>query len=200
MLDVGANIGQYGQQLRGLGYKGLILSFEPDPKTHAKLVTASQADPLWHCYNTALGAAGGLEPFNIMAETAFNSFRVPTNQDTTRYENLNKIVETVMVKVERLDDVLPALAKDLGFSRVYLKMDTQGFDLEVFRGASGVHDRIEALQSELTVKRLYGQAVDWRDTLAEYEKAGFELAGLFQVNPGGSELVEFDCHMVHRAG
>jgi hypothetical protein len=74
-------------------------------------------------------------------------------------------------------------------------MDTQGFDVEVFRGAAPVHDRIAGIQSEVSVKRLYADTPDWRQSIGEYEAAGFELAGLYAVNPQLDHLTEFDCYM-----
>lgn len=196
VLDVGANIGQFAREVRRLGYKGLILSFEPDPTAFAKLVSASGADPLWRCFDIALGSAPATGQFNIMRESLFNSFHTPTTRDTERYRSLNTIVETVPVRVDTLNGLFPALQAEFDFKRPYLKMDTQGHDLEVFRGASAVRDRIRALQSELSVKKIYEGSTDWREAIAEYEQAGFQLAGLFQVNPGGAELVELDCHMI----
>ena len=70
--------------------------------------------------------------------------------------------------MQPLNDLLPDLALEHGFSRPHLKMDTQGFDNEVFQGADSVHDRFVSLQSELSVKRLYADVPRWTDMLATY--------------------------------
>src|SRR5476649_785985 len=47
VLDIGANEGQFGQQLRRCGYGGRIVSFEPVEDVHATLSAAASGDRLW---------------------------------------------------------------------------------------------------------------------------------------------------------
>ena len=61
-------------------------------------------------------------------------------------------------------------------------MDTQGFDLQVLRGALPRIDRFLGLQSEVLVIQIYEGMPDWNQTLAEYRKAGFALCGFFHVS------------------
>lgn len=198
VLDVGANVGQYARELRVIGYKGLIVSFEPDPAPYRQLAAAASADPKWKALNVALGRTSGEANLNIMARSDFNSFRSPSSRDTHSVDALNAVVETVPVQVRTVADILADLQATHGFTSPYLKMDTQGFDLEVFAGAEGAIDRIVGMQSEVAVKRIYEGMPDWRDSVALYENCGFELAGLFSVTPWQDELVEFDCFMVNR--
>jgi FkbM family methyltransferase len=195
VLDVGANVGQYGATLRTIGYGGLILSFEPDPNCYAQLLRASAGDAKWHAYDVALGREPGEGELNLMAAPVFNSFRRPTTADTASFEGDNKVVEQITVPVQTLNALLPELAARFGFERPYLKMDTQGFDLEIFRGADEVRDRLAGIQSEVAVQRIYENIPDWRASIAEYEAGGFALAALYAVNPHLPQLVEFDCFL-----
>ena len=47
VLDVGANEGQYGVQLRRSGYGGRIVSFEPGSEAHASVTACAAADEKW---------------------------------------------------------------------------------------------------------------------------------------------------------
>jgi hypothetical protein len=97
--------------------------------------------------------------------------------------------------VDTLGNILPHLQRRYGFRRTFLKMDTQGFDLEVFAGASPVYDQLAGLQTELSLKRIYEGTPTWTAALESYQAEGFELAGLFPVNPGDADLVELDCYL-----
>ena len=56
VLDVGANIGQFAQQLRDdLGYTNKIISFEPLSSAFELLKTNAGGDPNWEVFNIALG-------------------------------------------------------------------------------------------------------------------------------------------------
>ena len=45
VLDVGANIGEFVQKIRRLGYRGLVVSFEPNPEAFAQLTRRWGSDP-----------------------------------------------------------------------------------------------------------------------------------------------------------
>lgn len=75
-------------------------------------------------------------------------------------------------------------------------MDTQGYDLEVFRGASGCMEHICGVQSELSLRPLYKGMPHYLEALAAYEAAGFELFNLSVVTRlGDGALVELNCFM-----
>ena len=152
VLDVGANGGQYGAELRLIGYQKQIISFEPDSQSFEQLADRSNKDSKWHALNIALGRIAGQAEFNIMAALMFNSFRRPSNKKTGNFSEGNKVVKTLQVEVARLADVLPDLWRSYGFDRFFLKMDTQGFDQEVFAGALEVHNEICGFQSEVGIK------------------------------------------------
>ena len=55
IVDVGANAGQYGAQLRTDGYRSRILSIEPLDEAFADLARLSAHDPRWDCVKCCLG-------------------------------------------------------------------------------------------------------------------------------------------------
>src|SRR5262249_27256720 len=112
---------------------------------------------------------------------------------------LNRTAQTIVVTTKRLADVFPQLQKQFGFQRPFLKLDTQGFDPAVLRGAEGVLSNFVGFQSELAIRRIYEDAVDYREVLTFYESLGFDLSALVPNNAGHfPALVEIDCIMVRR--
>lgn len=181
--------------MRLVGYTGQILSFEPDPASFRQLEAKAAKDGKWKAFNTALGSTAGHLELNLMAEAVYNSFLSPSAAETSADAQSNRVVGKVKVVVDTLGDLLPRLQAEYGFARPHLKMDTQGFDLEVFRGAKAVLGNIVSLQSEVAIKRIYQGSPVWVETIREYQDAGFEVAGLYAVNPHRRELAELDCFM-----
>jgi len=81
VIDVGANAGQFRDQMRyEIGFSGPIYSFEPDPTLAALLAQRAAADPAWTVFPVALGAVAGSMSFNIMKNSVYNSFHSPATE------------------------------------------------------------------------------------------------------------------------
>ncbi len=195
VLDVGANAGQFGRFLRQrVGFRGIIHSFEPQPQLAQQLRREVQSDPAWHVHAMGLGSEDAQVTLNLMASDRFSSFRMPDNQHAPQFESSNRIVGQVEVPVRRLDGL--ALG-DLG--QVYLKTDTQGFDLEVLRGAAGILKQVPALQFELPLVNIYAGVPGGWDMLQAVEAMGFAVSGFFPVSADAQlRMIEMDCVMVPR--
>jgi hypothetical protein len=100
------------------------------------------------------------------------------------------------VEVRRLDELFAQIAAPATHPRTYLKMDTQGFDLEVLAGASGCLDEVVALQTELSVRALYEGMPSWLEALTELRRLGFTPTGFYAVGRDSSwRVLEYDCVM-----
>ena len=199
VFDVGANLGQYATMLRTrCGWRGRIISFEPIPGAAARLRELARDDPLWQVEEVALAAAGGSQLFNVMDNQEFSSLSAPRHDDIGGFEQSNRVTSQVMVRVESLTEAYARLQRQHGFARPFLKLDTQGMDIDITRaaGREGLAPFV-GLQSELAVRRLYAESVDFRDALRVYEELGFELSAVVPNNAGHfPQLVEFDCILV----
>ncbi len=197
VFDVGANIGQYGRMLRTAGYRGYIFSFEPVTDTFATLEETARADEQWKTFKVALGASRGVQAINLTSYSELNSFRRPGDL-------WNRVLPTVTltdkedVEVRTLDEVFPELTREIKEPRPFLKLDTQGFDLEVVKGAPNCISKILALQSELAIQKIYEGAPSYLDALAFYSNLGFTPKDFYTVASDGNDMsaVEVDCIMV----
>lgn len=192
VLDVGANQGQFATELRRLGYRGRIVSFEPVAHEFAVMRERFARDQQWQGFQYALGRENKVMQMNVFRDlTVMSSLLAPLGKQRN--------VEAQAVEVRRLDALLPGILPDLQEARVFLKMDTQGFDLEVFEGARGVLAHVVGLQSELSVRPLYRDMPRYLDALSLYEAAGFELSNLATVSrTPAADLQELNCFMVKR--
>jgi FkbM family methyltransferase len=196
VFDVGANLGQYATMLRTrAAWRGRIISFEPIPEAAARLRELARGDPLWQVEEVALAAATGSQVFNIMNNSEFSSLSAPRHDDVRGFEQGNRVTQQVTVRTEALTEAFARLQRQHGFARPFLKLDTQGMDLHIARaaGRDGLAPFV-GLQSELAVRQIYADSVDFRDALREYEQMGFELSAVVPSNAGHfPRLVEFDC-------
>lgn len=197
VLDVGANKGQYVRMMRRAGFRGRVISFEPVPEMFAALSAAAEQDKLWDVYQVALGRENGELQMNVVPGT-LSSLLPPSEYGSARYARLQEIT-TLAVPVRRLDEMWAEMGLADGEPpRALLKLDTQGFDLEVFAGATGVLEQIVALQSEVALLTIYEQMPRMEEAMRIYEAAGFEVTGLYPVSREvrTGRVLEYDCVMV----
>ncbi len=195
VFDVGANDGGFARMLRGpCVYRGRIISFEPNPTVFLELARAAADDPLWDVEQLALGARAGPATFQAYDISTLASLR---SLKDTPHAPARIGVREVAVEVERTDRYLRLARERLGFRRPFRKMDTQGFDLEVARGAGEMLRDFVGLQSEVAFQTLYEDAPDYRSAIDFYEAAGFRLSRLVPIHElHFPTLVEMDAIMV----
>ena len=196
-LDVGANRGQYGLFLRRIGYEGWIISFEPSPADFERLAERAAPDPRWRVHRLALGEQEGEEVMHLVgADSLFNSFLAPSSymkkwgmQTDTR----------LAVPVRRLDAIFTDVTRDVARPRVFLKSDTQGYDVQVVKGTRGVLSSVLALQVEVAFQPLYESMTPATDVITTLTNEGFDVTGFFPISIDDElRLVEADCVMVSR--
>lgn len=200
LFDVGANRGQYAMMVRrDAGYRGLILSFEPNPAVFAELERRAASDPKWHVFNMALSDFDGMASFNIMAADQFSSLKTPSGAQDAIFADRNKVTQTVDMRCRRLDTLLPELIASHGFARPFLKMDTQGHDLSVCEGAGDIFGQMLGVQTELGVRPIYDGGTGYRAMINWLEARGFLPSAFFANNKGHFPLlVEMDGIFVNR--
>ncbi|MBN8832584.1 MAG: FkbM family methyltransferase [Sphingomonadales bacterium] len=194
VIDVGANAGQYATMLRhDVGFRGTILSFEPNPGVCRELEKVASKDGNWHVYNMALSDRDGEAEFHIMAADQFSSLNVPGQGLEPIFADRTAVTSTVHVPCARLDRLWPDLAPAKEAKAILLKMDTQGHDAQVCSGASKVLGEMVGVQTELAVRPLYAGATDFRTMIALLGEAGFVPNAMFANNKGHFPLlVELD--------
>lgn len=160
VIDIGANIGQYGAALRASGYGGRILSVEPLSAAHAELARVAAGDGNWIVApRAAVGATVGALTINVSAKSDMSSALPFTPEAAAAFDG-DRTVARESVPLTTVDVLLATHAAPE--DRLFLKSDTQGYDLEVLRGAAGSLGRIVGLQIEASFCPIYAGQPDWR--------------------------------------
>lgn len=201
VIDVGAHFGEFYTALRKNGFKGRIVSFEPVPTSFDRLCRTTAGDTNWRGYNVALGTEHGTQDINLPDSTGFASFLRPNEYCQERFPHARWSGRTVSVQVERLDDIYKEATTGLDHPRIFLKMDTQGWDPSVVAGARQSLSNVVALQSEVSVIPIYDGMRSIEQSIVCYKELGFELAQLFPVtfDAAGVWVIEYDCIMCRAA-
>lgn len=192
VLDVGANDGGYGEFLRTAGFQGNIVSFEPQADAHNRLLIKSKGDANWHIApRMALGAAEAELEINVAGNSTSSSLlnMLPSHiESAPQSKNIGK----EKVAVHRLDELADPIIKSA--KRIYLKIDTQGYEMPVLLGAQGLMDKVVGVQLEMSVIPLYDGQVLYQELLAWLEKAGFDMWGLEPgfMNQETGRMLQFD--------
>lgn len=153
VLDVGANAGQYGRNLRDAGFRGEIVSFEPLSKAHSQLCRIARHDSLWTvAERMAIGDWDGQTEIHV-ANNSVSSSLLPMLPSHQAAEPESKFVATETVPIARLDSIAPRFLKN--GKPIFIKIDAQGFEKKVIDGAPELLKRTAGLQVELSLTPLY---------------------------------------------
>jgi FkbM family methyltransferase len=192
ILDVGANRGQYAMETRQNGFQGEIISFEPLQEAFSKLTKNLEGDPLWKGHKFGLGDQHDFLTINVANNLASSSF-LPMNENHLEAAPTIHFSGEEKVEVKTIDDIWGDLS--LGGKKILLKIDTQGFEFNVLKGAVGALAKdIQGVQLEMSLTEVYTGEKTYIDLINFLQGYGFRL---YSVEPGLSnnttgELLQMD--------
>jgi FkbM family methyltransferase len=191
IFDVGANVGEYVMTLRKLGFDGEIISFEPLTKTYNILKQNSQNDKRWLALNIALGVRDENSIINIAGNTDSSSIleMLPSHLKSAPH---TKYIGKEKIMVKSLDSIFNEYYnKD---DNIYIKIDTQGFEKNVIKGATKSLSIIKGIQIEMSLIQLYKGGILYLEMIDLLKDFGFDLYsvenGFFDPNSG--QLLQVD--------
>ena len=148
VIDVGANRGQWAKTLRQQNYQGEIISFEPS-KAFEELRIVAERDPKWEIRNLALSKKVGTSPLYLSSNEQLSSSLLEPSGISHRRPDI-AFKKTLDVSVSTLD-------KELGHNSkaFYLKIDTQGSEMDVLLGAVRSLTNCIAIEFESAIVPMY---------------------------------------------
>ncbi len=181
VLDVGANVGEFGEELRNHGYRGRIISFEPLDEAFGHLEERASGDPDWILKKIALGNESGRKVIHIANNVTSSSIldMLPSHHQAAPQ---SKYIGEREIHIERLDNLFSTVVE--GDNTVWLKIDTQGYEKSVLEGASNSLNYCTFVQLEVSLVPLYKGSSTMDEILSYMTVRGFEVVG---IEPGFSD-------------
>ncbi|BCU76154.1 FkbM family methyltransferase [Luteolibacter sp. LG18] len=174
VFDIGANVGQYAEKLRAAGFRGRIVSFEPLSENHRTLETLAAKDSKWTIApRMAVGAEAGEVSINVSQNNDMSSI-LPVADPMLEALPKSRIVTTETVQVKTVDSLFNEFVE--AGDKVFVKVDTQGFEMPVLEGSTGTiaANRIAGWQLELSMIPLYQGESTFDDITAWLKAKGYE--------------------------
>jgi FkbM family methyltransferase len=179
ILDVGANTGQSIDLFRRTLVEPKIYSFEPNPEL-AEQLRERYANNGVTVEAVAAGSKSGSSRFTILENNQLSSVLDLHKNEKNPFSatGVERVIDT---PITTLDDYV----RSAGLEHVHLlKIDTQGFDLEVLRGAADIlgKSKVDTILIEVNFISIYrGQS-----TFGEIERLlaekGYGLLTFYEIN------------------
>ena len=192
VFDVGANIGQYATQMRGLGYRGRIVSFEPLTSAYKDLASLANKDPLWDTVNVALGDQDGKAEINIAGNSQSSSILDMLPSHTISAPD-SAYVGKEEINVRKIDTIIDTYRRP--GNKLYLKIDAQGYEKTIVEGAENSLDKITGIQLEVSLIPLYKNEALLADMVDYMATKNYTLMSLEPGygDPENGQLLQVDC-------
>jgi FkbM family methyltransferase len=173
IFDVGANVGQSVYRFRDAFPASVIHSFEPSPSTYEQLKAHCGTLPGVNTWNCGVGSTDATLVFQENEYSDMSSFLTPS------VFSWGKVVKSTSVEVTTLDSF--ARNHDIDFVHI-LKSDTQGFDFEVFKGASHLmeEDRIGLIYFEFIFSDMYENLPSFNDVFRYLRELNYSLVTFYE--------------------
>jgi len=173
VFDIGANIGQFASELRSMGYKGKIVSFEPLPDAHKKLIEKASGDKSWDIHTQcAIGDFDGEIEINVAGNSVSSSILPMLEKHSDSAKN-SAYIGKIKSPISCLDSVVGQYLSDS--EKFFIKIDTQGFEWQVLDGATESLAQAQGVLCELSLVPLYQGQRLWKEMIERLQAEGFVL-------------------------
>jgi FkbM family methyltransferase len=174
LVDVGANKGEFIQAVAHLVRPAAVIAMEPLSSCHPCIEEVLRRIPNGRLVRAAVGAENGFIELNRTENSKMASVLSPEAGINEHYSANDFVVrERVSVPLIKLDDVVPK-----GGCVGLLKIDVQGYEMEVLQGGIRTLSQTQALLIEVNYTPHYSGAVSFEDLHAFISNRGFRLYGI----------------------
>ena len=188
VIDAGAHEGWFFHCWKDWCSQAEIHAFEPAIEAFERAKSLYGSDPSIHIINAGLGSALGTLEFSVLESSRVsNSFLQPVESTWKEIDYHTGAISKRIVEVTTLDDYAKEIA-----SIYLLKIDVQGFELEVLKGAIETLKKTDHIFVEAGIRPLYQGAPRFTDVYDFLADRGFHLMAMRAWHRGNRVLVETD--------
>jgi FkbM family methyltransferase len=175
ILDIGANAGQTVKKFKTTFPSSVIHSFEPSAETFDLLRQNTAGENDVHVWQYGVGSSVGKQTFLENTESDMSSF---LELSTSGWGELKKRAVVDVTTIDRF------LADQSIVSVDILKSDTQGYELEVFRGAEETMraNKIGLIYFEFIFSQMYRNLPRFDEVYRYLSDRGFLLVSIYDIH------------------
>jgi len=173
VIDVGANRGQFALAARSIT-NAKVYSFEPLSDAAKTFRKVFSKDPDVELYEVAIGNASGKEVIHLSAKDDSSSLLEIGDEQTKHYPGTQE-VDTREITIGTLDEYIDV---NEILQPAMLKIDVQGFELEVLKGCKSVLDKITYIYVECSFIELYKDQAFASEVIDFLHRTNFILCGV----------------------
>jgi FkbM family methyltransferase len=191
VLDIGANVGQFGLDIRRHGFQGQIISYEPVRESFDSLTQTLKRHQPWKAFQLGLGSAESERTINISGNAGLSSSILEINSLHLENFTNSSTIAKENVSISTIDKQLAVLG--IKPREIMLKLDVQGFEAEVLKGAAQSLSKIPLCYLEVSIIPLYEGEVSFLPILIELSKFGHEVIDVFRgIKANNGQLLQLD--------
>lgn len=176
IIDVGANTGQFARSMKAHFPTADILCFEPLPEPYRALSSWAARTQGVVALNVALGDRSGTQEMLFHTDHSASSSFLKTTKHSESTFSFTASQRAILTKMERLDDFISARSTPLR-REIMLKLDVQGFELHVLRGAASLLETVRAVIVEVILDELYQNQTSFVDIVSIMKEGGLVYSG-----------------------
>lgn len=177
VIDCGANEGQFARDISRAFPAASLYCFEPLTQPFGALSRWAETQRgRVRCFRVALGEQTGEALMHFHTQHSQSSSLLATTEHKETLFPQTRDQSEVPVQVTTLDVVLADALADMQ-PAILLKLDVQGYEERVLRGATSVLPRVQACVLEIGIDPLYVEQAAFKDVVTFLDRFGFAYAG-----------------------
>ena len=183
VFDIGANVGTWSLLAKAIFPQAEIHAFEPLDVCQRELSACLRDIPKFHIHQIALASKNGLATMHVgnVSDTSslLPSVETGGKEPFRRYEQEVRSLDSYA-----LEHALPPAH--------LLKLDVQGYELDILKGAAGALSKTKAVICEVSFVELYQRQCLFADLVEYMDQKNFSVRAFAQTTPTGVLLRQTD--------